>query len=207
MSAARFFGILTASLLVVAPARASTFDDTVADLQMRLLSVHRPGMPLPVNSPRTIDKSEFRPRPPADEYGLRFFRDLQIRRSGSASYLVGNGLPVDAVTGSLPGTLLAVRFGAELRKLGIYGVLGGGSFTTFRHLIPRRDFEPVQVATESAPFAFFGIGLEFRLYRSAVLAAETNWGNVIATHSSERVLAPGPTDTVRSTVAALRFTY
>lgn len=195
------------SLLAALPARASTFDDYVQDLQARLTSTHRPGMPMPVNAPRTIDKAEFRARPPADEYGLRFFRDLQVRRSGSASYLVGAGLPVDAVSGSLPGTLLGVRFGAALRSFGAYGVLGGGSFTTYRHLIPRTDYEPMQVATQSSPFAFFGIGLELRLYRSAVLAAEANWGNVIASRSSDVVLAPAPTDTVRSAVAALRFNY
>lgn len=201
-------GLVAATAVVVAPVRASTvFDDTLQDVQTRLLNTHRPGMPLPVNSPRTIDKVEYRARPPADEYGLRFFRDLQVRRSGSASYVVGSGLPVDAVTGSLPGTLLAVRFGAGLRGLGVYGVLGGGTFTTYRHLIPKRELEPVQVATESSPFAFFGFGLELRLYRSVVFAAEASWGNVIASHGPERVLAPAPTDTVRSAVAALRFQY
>lgn len=204
---AAIFGLFAATL-AVAPARASTvFDDTIQDVQSRLLNSYRPGMPIPINSPRTIDKVEYRARPPADEYGLRFFRDLQVRRSGSASYVVGNGLPVDAVTGSLPGTLLAVRFGAGLRGLGVYGVLGGGTFTTYRHLIPQRDFEPVQVATESSPFAFFGLGLELHLYRAVVFAAEANWGNVITTHGPDRVLAPAPTDTVRSAVAALRFQY
>ena len=199
--------IAMASALVVAPARASTFDEAMQDLQGRLLSTNRPGLPMPINSPRTIDKVEVTARPPADEYGLRFFRDLQVRRSGSALYVVGNGLPVDAVSGSLPGTLLAMRFGAALRRLGVYGVLGGGTFTTYRHLIPRRDFEPVQVATESSPFAFFGVGLELHLYRSAVLATEANWGNVIASQSTDRILAPGPRDTVASAVAALRFEY
>jgi len=206
-AAALFATIAASGLAVAAPARASTFDDTLIDMQARLMSVNRPGLPMPVNAPRTIDKAEFRARPPADQYGLRFFRDLQVRRSGSASYVVGEGLPVDSVTGSLPGTLLAVRFGAALRRFGAYGVLGGGTFTTYRHLIPRRDFEPVQVSAQSSPFAFFGIGLELHLYRSAVLAAEANWGNVIASHSSDVILAPAPTETVRSAVAALRFNY
>jgi hypothetical protein len=200
--------VVAATMLIVAPARASTLlDDAVADVESRLLSSYRPGMPMPVNSPRTIDKVEYRARPPADEYGLRFFRDLQVRRSGSASYFIGDGLPVDAVTGSLPGTLLAVRFGAGLRSLGIYGVLGAGTFTTYRHLIPRRDFEPVQVATESSPFAFVGVGFELHLYREVVVAAEANWGTVIASHGPDRVLTPAPAETVSSAVGALRVRY
>jgi hypothetical protein len=204
--------VALAALIVAAiPARASAdtfFDEAVVDLQKKLISVDRPGLPMPLNAPRNVDKHEILPRDVGEEERpFRLFRDLQVRRSGSAAHIVGTGMPVDVVSGVLPGTLLAMRVGAESHGFGLYSIAGGGTFTAFQHVIPRRDIDPMQVETRSVPFAFFGLGSEVRLYRAVVIAGEMNWGNVIIGRSTDRVVAPAADETVRSAALALRVDY
>lgn len=177
------------------------------EIQRKLLSVDRPGLPLPNNQPRLTDRSELLAPLPNEERRFRLFQDLQVRRGGSASQVVGSGLPVDMVSGVLPGTLLAMRVGGETDRFGAYFILGGGTFTTYRHAIPRRDVDPVLVDTRSTPFGFAGFGAELRIYRAMMLAGEVNWGNILDHRDGERLMAPDPGDTVRSAALALRVDY
>lgn len=200
---------LFASVLAVRPASASTFfEETLEGLEQRLIAVPRPGLPIPANAPRVVDRREILPAEPGErERRFHLFRDLQVRRSGAASHLVGSGSPVDYVSGVLPGTLLAMRVGGEGGGLGVYGILGAGTFTTYRHAIPQRDADPLQVETASTPFAFLGFGAEVRLYRALMLAGEMSWGSVIARSDGQRVVLPVPGDTVRTAALALRVVY
>lgn len=204
--------VALAALIVVAiPARASAdhfFDEAVVDLQKKLVTVDRPGLPMPANDPRNTAKQELLGRAPGEaQRPIRLFRDLQVRRSGSAAHIVGAGLPVDVVSGVLPGTLLAMRVGAESRGIGLYSIAGGGTFTAFQHVIPRRDVDPLQVETRSVPFVFLGLGSDLRLYRALTVAGEINWGNVLVGRTSDRVVAPASDETVRSGALALRVDY
>jgi hypothetical protein len=111
------------------------------------------------------------------------------------------------VTGVLPGTLVATRLGLEGRFLGLYGVFGAGTFTTYRHIMPRRAAEPIGVMTGSTPFGFFGFGAELHLYGAIALAGEVNWGGLFARNPDNQIMAPAPTETISTAVAALRIAY
>lgn len=205
----RIAALLTlATLVVAAPGRASTFVEALSGLEKRLVTVDRPGLPIAANEPRNVDKRELLPRAPdEEERPFRLFRDLQVRRSGSAAHIVGAGLPVDIVSGVLPGTLLATRLGVEARGLGLYGIAGGGTFTAFHHVIPRRDVDPLQVETRSVPFGFLGLGAELRFYRAVSVAGEINWGRVLVGHADDRVVEPAADEAVQSAALALRIVY
>jgi hypothetical protein len=200
--------VIAITAMTTARAQASGFDETMQDVQRQLLSVDRPGLPLPNNEPRLSDRREILAREPGEpERRLRLFRDLQVRRGSTAAQLMGSGLPVDVVSGVLPGTLMAMRVGGEARGVGGYFIFGGGSFTTYRHTIPRRDVDPLLVDTRSMAFGFLGFGTELRLYRELVLAGEVNWGNILDQRDADRIIAPGPGNTVRSAAIALRVDY
>ncbi len=196
-----------AALVVATPARASFVDEALQGLERRLVTVDRPGVPVAVNEPRNVDKRELLPRGPGEERPFRLFRDLQVRRSGSAAHIVGAGVPVDIVSGVLPGTLLAMRVGGEARGLGLYAIAGGGTFTAFQHILPRRDVDPLQVETRSVPYGFLGLGAELGLYRALFVAGEINWGSALVGRSPDRVVTPAADETVRSAALALRVVY
>jgi hypothetical protein len=199
--------IATTAVMVPSRARASFFEETMQEVQRKLNSVDRPGMPLPNNEPRLTDRKELLAPPPGEERRFRLFQDLQVRRGGTASQVLGSGLPIDMVSGVLPGTLVGVRIGGETDHGAAYFIAGGGTFTTYRHAIPSRDVDPIIVDTRNTPFAFLGVGAELHLYRALYIAGEVNWGNILDRRDGQRIMAPDPRDTVRSTAVTLRINY
>lgn len=200
--------MLGVTFSVPARARASFFEESMQEIQRKLTSVDRPGLALPNNEPRQGTRSEILPAAAGEEERrLRLFQDLQVRRGGAAAQVVGSGLPIDMVSGVLPGTLLAMRVGGQTKSVGGYLIFGGGTFTTYRHAIPRRDVDPVIVNTHATPFGFIGIGTELHLYRGVLLGGEVNMGNILDRNGGERLIAPDPSDRVRSAAVTLRVDY
>jgi hypothetical protein len=178
--------------------------DVVDDVEDRMIRTVRPGY-----DPRALRGgparrdiiTHFEDRP------LHFFRGLQVRRSGMADYVLGPALPVDLVSGVMPGTLLAFRLGAEAGSLGGYAIAGGGTFTAFEHGLPGRDSAFVSVSTRSAPKPTKPYGAELRMFRAILLAAELDWGRLAIGRDGATVTVPDPTETVRTAVFALRVEY
>ncbi|MBI2393134.1 MAG: hypothetical protein HYV09_26350 [Deltaproteobacteria bacterium] len=189
--------------------------DAVEDFEQRFVHADRPGVrgieqPLARPSgrlPSTVRRDVFTR---LDDHTLRLFHGLQVRRSGAADHVIGPGLPVDLVTGVLPGRLLALRLGAALGAVGAYAIVGGGTFTSYRHRAPQGDAEATVVTTGSSGFGFVGVGAEVRLPPSVgalVLAAEFDWGRVAERRGNGRLVAPDPAETVSTAVCALRVEY
>jgi hypothetical protein len=132
---------------------------------------------------------------------------MQLRTTASSTLVSGESLPVDSQMGMLCGSLLAWRLGAHYRGLGAYGIVGGGTWTVFRHRLPTTGSGLVQVDTMRAGYGFVGVGGEWQLYKSIVLAAEVDLGGLALQSEDDVVMAPSPARTVRSAVAGLRFTY
>lgn len=176
------------------------FSEVVEDVEERLMHIRRPGEPelRPLTRRDVITRIDDRP--------LHFFRGVQVRHGASADRVLGPASPVDRVSGVLPGTLLAFRVGAEGGLLGGYTIGGAGTFTAYQHGTPHGDGEPIQVTTRSVPYGFVGVGAQLRLHRTALFAAEIDWGR-IAVGRGDRVLSPDPTDVVRTAVFALLFEY
>lgn len=178
----------------------AALSEVVEDVEERLVhSVHPGESPRPQVTRRDVITR-------IDDRPLHFFRGVQVRHGASADHVLGPASPVDRVSGVLPGTLLAFRVGAEGGLLGAYTIAGAGTFTAYRHGTPRGDGEPIQVTTRSVPYGFVGVGAQLRLHRTALFAAEVDWGR-IAVGRSDRVLSPDPTDVVRTAVFALLFEY
>jgi hypothetical protein len=138
---------------------------------------------------------------------IRLFTTMQLRSAGSSSRIVGDGLPVDAQMGALCGSILAWRVGAQLGRVGAYGVFGGGTWTVYRHILPTADGRPINVDTARAGYGFIGIGTEVQLHKGLVAAAEVDMGRVVVSTADDVVLAPSPDQTVKSAFAGLRFNY
>lgn len=107
--------------------------------------------------------------------------------------------------GLLPGKLLGWRLGAETHGITAYTVVGGGSFTAFRHEHGGREADPASITTRSMPYGFVGLGAELRLHRTVFAAAELDWGRLAT--GDRRVLAPDPGELVSTAVFALRIAY
>lgn len=135
------------------------------------------------------------------------FSSMQLRTTGSSTLVSGESLPVDSQMGMLCGSLLAWRVGARYKGVGAYGIVGGGTWTVYRHRLPTSGADLVQVDSVRAGYGFVGLGGEWQLYRSLVLAAEVDLGGLALQSEDDVVMAPSPTRTVRSAVAGLRFTY
>jgi hypothetical protein len=138
---------------------------------------------------------------------VEVFSAMQLRTTGSSTLVSGESLPVDSQMGMLCGSLLAWRLGAQYRGLGAYGIVGGGTWTVYRHRVPTTGAGLLQVDSVRAGYGFVGVGGEWQLYRSLVLAAEVDLGGLALQSEDDVVMAPSPTRTVRSAVAGLRFTY
>lgn len=183
----------------------SVFTEVIEDVEDRLVNTRRPGMPEMIGPPRTaVVRRDVLTR--IDDRPLRFLRGVQVRRSGGADQVLGPALPVDLVSGVLAGTLLAFRVGLEGGLIGAYGIAGGGTFTTFHHGAGRRD-DPIVITTRSSPYGFVGLGAELRVHRTLLVAAELDWGRLATGSAEERLMAPAPTETVRTAVFALRVDY
>lgn len=181
--------------------------DAVEEIERRFVRSDRPGVRgvgLPPPGPAVV-RRDLVTR--LDDRTLRLFHGLQLRRSGAADHVIGPGLPVDLVTGVLPGRLLAFRLGAALGPVGAYGIVGGGTFTSYRHHAPQSDADPMLVTTGSSGFGFVGLGAELRLHRAVVVAAEVDWGRVAERRDHGRLVAPDPAETVSTAVCAVRIDY
>jgi hypothetical protein len=138
---------------------------------------------------------------------VEVFSSMQLRSTGSSTQVSGDTLPVDGQMGVLCGSLLAVRVGAQYAGLGAYGIVGGGTWTVYRHRLPTNDRGIIEVDSIRAGYGFVGLGGEWQLYKTLVVAAEVDLGGLALATEDDVVMAPSPTRTVRSAVAGLRFAY
>jgi hypothetical protein len=203
-----------ATAFETSPTRPSPFQEGLLSLQTRLLGPTE--LPWSTGSRGATREERDRigpptPRPPGavvdaldGDEDLRAIRGVQVRRQWSCTRLVGDGLPVDAVTGTLPGALVAARLGLAARGLGAYALFGGGTFTVYEHAPAGAR---IDATASSRPLGFLGLGGEVRLMRSVLLAGEVSYGRLLFVDASEVPVAPDPTRSVRTAVAALRFEY
>lgn len=188
--------------LPLGPARSHDVQEEILLLQDRLLGRTAPPNPLHAGGA----SSETRADVISSEH-MQLFEALQLRRSGMCATMLGDTLPVDTMGGMLTGPLLAWRVGAQFDRFGGYTVVGGGTYTLYRHTIVARDASPLLVDTAQSPFGFIGVGGDYRLRKGVLLAAEVSLGKLAFHAEGDQMVAPNPTDVVQSAVAALRFEY